>query len=95
MDSDRIYYSELKCYAEATEKQRKITHTSAFYDMSGIGSEGLKKELKACMFPERKGYQPYEKFFGQETRKMDAAVQGLAFAERASADHEKSECLWK
>lgn len=47
MDSDRIYYSELKCYAEATEKQRKITHTSAFYDMSGIGSEGLKKELKA------------------------------------------------
>ena len=24
MDSDRIYYSELKCYAEATEKQRKI-----------------------------------------------------------------------
>ncbi len=47
MDSDRIYYSELKCYAEAIEKKRNITHISAFYDISGIESEGLKKELQA------------------------------------------------
>lgn len=46
MNPNRIYYSELKCYAEATEKQRKTNYVSHFYDMSGIASEGLKKELK-------------------------------------------------
>ena len=46
MNPDRIDYSELKCYAEATEKQRKTNYASPFYDMSGIASEGLKKELK-------------------------------------------------
>lgn len=47
MDKDRIYYRELKCYAEATEKQRKTNYTSPYYDMLGIESEGLKKELRA------------------------------------------------
>ena len=47
------------------------------------------------MIPRKKGYQPHKKFSGEETREMDETVQGLAFAERASADHEKSECLWK
>ena len=46
MNPNRIYYSELKCYADATEKQRKTNYASPFYDMSGIASEGLKKELK-------------------------------------------------
>lgn len=47
MDKDRIYYSELKCYGEATEKQRKTNYPSPFFDMLGIESEGLKKELRA------------------------------------------------
>lgn len=47
MDKDRIYYSELKCYGEATEKQRITKYTSPYFDMSGIESDGLKKELRA------------------------------------------------
>lgn len=47
MDKDRIYFSELKCYAEAEERQRKANYIPPFYDMAGIESEGLKNELRA------------------------------------------------
>lgn len=47
MDKDRIYYTELKCYAEASEKQKKANYIPPFYDMEGIESESLKRELRA------------------------------------------------
>jgi len=46
MDKDRVYYNELKCYADAPEKQKK-QYEKPYYDLSGIQSEGLKKELRA------------------------------------------------
>ena len=63
MDKDRIYYSELKCYAEATEKQRKVNYTSPFYDMLGIESEGLKKELRAFVLHHGGEKYPFQQFF--------------------------------
>lgn len=46
MEEKRIYYKELPCYQEATEKQKKRSYGEQYFDLDELPAEAMQKEME-------------------------------------------------